>query len=498
MTLPSVNDTVLDGQLASANFIGGQTPMIVGVSSAGTANTCKSYPGNSQSAIVADWGYGPMPQQAARMSAKGVAVAVCKTAATTTGVAGSVTFTGTGTSAVTITGAPNDFYRCQMRCVLAGVVATGPLGVQFSLDNGETWGPAVQVGTATTVAVGNTGMTANLAAGNLAAGDVAAWQTTTEPKWSASDLSTALTAVANTGIPWDFVGVVGSCSATEAATIKTWLTGLESAKKFTGVFAETVRIASLGAWTASADATWQTALITDWATFNSKRIAVGAGDLRWVSAIDQSVYLRPVAWFACEMASLFDSALYELGRVKDDGHGTGALDGSLFDTLGNQIGHNETNQPGLYLPPSLAALGFITARTIPTKGRAAYITKALMMSPQGSDFVSWRLRRVMDIGEGALNAFFVNEIEETPPVNSNGTILTSYADALELQAQKVVQEQLIDPGRVSGSTISIHRNDNLLSGPTKGTVNVDVRFLPTPTTDAVNLALSFTPALPSA
>jgi len=496
MALPSVNETVLDGQLATANFIAGQTPIIIGCSSTGTAATVKAYAGNQPAAIIADWGYGPMPQQAARLSSKGIAVAVCRTASTTAGAQTAVTFTGTGTSVVTTTGNSFDTYRVQFLVVTGGTIGVAGISFQISLDGGETFGAITRLGTANTYAIPNTGITLNFGAGTLVAADLAKFSAT-EPKWAAgTDLLNALTAASNSAIPWDFPHIVGSMNATESATLVTWLTGLETAKRFTRAIVETVRMASSALWSSANDATWQAVLISDWATQTSKRIMVCAGDVRWVSAVDGSVYLRPVGWLACEMASLFDNARYELGRVKDDGHNTGALDASLYDPLGNAVGHNEVFFPGLY-EPAISSIGFTVARTYPQKGKAVYLSKAKLFSPATSDFTTFRLGRVMDIACSALNVFFVTEIQETPPVNPNGTILTTYAEALELQALSILNQQLLAPGRAAGATVSIHRNENLLSGTYKGIVNVDVRIQPTPTTDFVNLTLSFSATLPT-
>lgn len=500
MSLPSVNNTVLDGQLATVPFKAGQTPIIIGASSAGTVNTVKAYAGNQENQIVTDWGYGPMPQQAARLSAKGIAVAVCKSTASTAGAQSAVTTgaTNTSTSAVTTTGNAFDTYHHVVVQVVTGCtigVAGGSIKVSF--DNSETFAiPQTALGTGNTFAIANTGISLAFAAGTLVAGDTFTF-TTTEPKWSATDLNNALTAASASGIPWDFPHIVGSMNSTEAATLKTWLTGLETSKRFTRAFAETVRMASSADWSSANDATWQAVLIADYATFTSKRIAIGAGDVRWVSAIDQSVYLRPVAWLACEMAGSFDPARYELGRVKDDGAGTGALDCSLFDPNGNAIGHNEMNFPGLY-EPLIAAIGFMVARTIPSKGKAVYLAKAKLFSPVGSDFQTFRLGRVMDIAETSTNDFLTNEIQETPPVTTAGTILPTYAEKLEMQGQQRLDADLLTPFRASATTFSVHRNENLLSGPNKGTVNVDVRIIPRPTVDTVGVVLGFTASLPTA
>lgn len=491
--LGGVNDSVLDGQLGTVALIPGMTPMIVGCSSAGTVNTIKAYAPNSQAQIVTDWGYGPMPQHAARMSSKGIAVAVCKANSSSAGSQGAVTPFATGTSVVTTTGTALDFYRMKMLVVVGGTIGVAGIVVQVSFDNGETYQPLVRLGTASTLAVANTGITLNFAAGTMVAGESISF-VSIEPKWSGTDLNTALGAVANGGISFDYVHIIGSTNSTEAATIQTWLQGRTAAQKPVRAICETVRIASNGAWTVAADATWQAVLIADYATFTEKRMSICAGDLRTVSAIDQSVYLRPVAWHMCEMAGKFDSARYELGRVKNDGTGTGALDASLVDPNGNAIGHNELNYPGLD-SPTIASIGFVTARTYPTKGKAVYLTEAKLFSPAGSDFSTWRLGRVIDILTNSMNDFFTNEVQETPPVNSNGTIQTSYADFLETQAKARIDDDLVNPGRAVDRTVNVDRAVNLIQTKTD---NVAVRVLPYGEEKYINLSFGFAATLPAA
>lgn len=497
MPLGGVTNHILDGQLGTVALKPGRTPIVCGVSSAGTANTCKLYAGNQQAQIITDYGYGPMVQMACRLSAKGLAVAVCKSAQTTAGVAGAVTASvpGGGTSVVSVTGAPLDSYRAKMRVVGGGTIAsaTPVISIQVSLDNGETWQAVQRLGTANTYVIPNTGLTLNFAAGTLVAGDSYTFRTTTEPKWSATDMGTAIDAIGVSGIPFDFGHIVGSCTATEAATIKTKLDGWASLKRFKRFFIETVRIASQADWTVAADATWQAVLVADWATFTSKRLAIGAGDLRTVSAVDESVYMRPLAWHACERAASVDSARYELGRVKDDGAGTGPLDASLYDPNGNIVGHNELEYPGLD-EPAIAALGFMTATTVPSKGRAVYIEEAKLFSQQGSDFSTWRLGRVIDMAEDTLNEFFADEIEETPPVNRDGTIQTAYGDFLEAEAEERLDEDLVKPGRLVDRIVKVDRSVNLLQ--TKTDV-VKASLLPFGESKYIDLTIGFTASLPT-
>jgi hypothetical protein len=492
--LGGVTETVLDGQLGLVQPTPGLTPMIMGVSSAGTVNTMKLYAPNSQAQIVTDWGYGPGPQQAARQSAKGATVGFCKTGNTTAGAQGSVSAFATGTSVVTTTGTANDTYPKIVFLVVTGAtIGVAGASFQISFDNGETFGPITPLGTANVYLIPNTGITLHFAAGTLVAGESCSF-TTTEPKWSATDIGTALDAIGVGGIAFDFIHIVGSCNSTEAATIQTKLQGFATAKRYVRAIVETVRMASSVTWSAANDATWQAVLIADWATFTEKRMLVAAGDLRTVSAIDQSVYLRPVAWHCCELACKFDSARYELGRVKNDGSGTGALDASLVDRNGNAIGHNEVNYPGLD-SPLIASQGFTTARTYASKGKAVYITEGKLFSPMGSDFSTWRLGRVEDIGQKSMDDYFTNEVQETPPVTSTGTIQPAYADFLENGAKARIDDDLVNQGRAVDRTVTVDRSVNIL---TTKTDNVAIRILPYGEEKYINLTIGFAATLPTA
>lgn len=490
MTIGGVDETILDGQLGTVAIIQGRHAIVVGCSSAGTANTCKNYPGNAVAALTTDYGTGPGPQMTSRLLAKGFSAAFCKAAQTTAGASSAVTTVATGTSVVTVTVATaRDTFRVKLRVIRGCTIGVAGGVIQTSLDNGETWAAPVSLGTANTYAVPNTGTTVGFAAGTLVAGDYFTY-TTTEPKWGASDLAAALVAAIGSGISWDFIQVTGSCSATEAATVKTKLDGLELSKKYTAAMVETVRAG------ATTDATWQAALIADWATFTSKRMLVGAGEARTFSPIDQSIYLRPATWQACERAVAVDPAKYELGRVKDDGFG-GPLDCSIFDSTGNAVCHNEFVQPGLANdpdnPPAIAALGFMTLRTLPEKGTSVYITEATMFSPIGSDFSTFRLRRDMDIACAVTDSILTDELQDTPPMNPDGTIEEEYAVSVEEALKSALDEELVETGRVSRVRAILHRDDNLLSTKRE---NVDIRIQPRGEVKWISETIGFAATLP--
>jgi hypothetical protein len=490
MPLSAVNQSILDGQLGVVEVISGQHVMVIGVCSGGTVNTCKAYAGNQEKTATTDYGYGPGTQQLCRIVSKGLSASFCKANITTAGACGTIDVSGvTGSSVITASGAARDTYRMKGRVLKGGTIATAGITIQLSLDNGETWGPETPILAATSYLVPNTGVTFAFAAGTLVAGDT--WSLpTTEPKWSASDLSNALDAVAASGIEWDFIQIVGSMTATEAATVKTWLDAREAAKKYTAAICETVRAG------ASNDTAWQTTILTDYATFTSKRMLIGAGECRMISSIDRSVYMRPASWIVTERAVMRDPSKYELGRVKDDSDNdsTGPLDCSLYDPNGNLVSHNEFTQPGLDEPPAPAAIGFCTLRTHPNKGKGVYVSEGKMFAPKGSDFSTFRLRRVMDIACTITDGILTDELQETPAANRNGTVSESYALYVEGECETGLFDQLVDVGRASDAIVVMNRTDNVVQ--TKNTT-VKVSILPTFEEKYITEEIGFVPSLPS-
>jgi hypothetical protein len=117
-------------------------------------------------------------------------------AATTTAAAiGPVDVTGViGTSAVTFTGTPFDDEEIKIEVVTGGTIGTAGIVLKVSRDRGRTWSAPVRLGTGTSYAIGDSGVTANFAAGTLVAGDVASAYAK-GPRWNAAGLSAALDAI---------------------------------------------------------------------------------------------------------------------------------------------------------------------------------------------------------------------------------------------------------------------------------------------------------------
>jgi hypothetical protein len=197
-----VDLSVANGGLGSK--LGGVANVLacIGACSTGTPGELRQY--SSSSALIAARGYGPTVEGAsaviedASCSILLYPTAVDSTPAMSTLDTGDVT----GSSAVTITGTPKDFYRFAFKVVTAWTVGTAGGTFKYSLDGGRVWSPKVAAGTATSYAVPNTGLTIHWGVGDLHVDDEATCWTLTGPGMSSSDFAAAFAAFGANGTKW--------------------------------------------------------------------------------------------------------------------------------------------------------------------------------------------------------------------------------------------------------------------------------------------------------
>lgn len=465
MTAPKVVQTIQDKGLGAAPAAAAEVPCIMGCSSSGTANVPRLYAGGQAKKLIADFGYGPAVEAAALHLAQGQAVTFVKLPSTTAGTEGTdgedgdVTFTGSGTSVITLTGAAYDSFELVFEVLVGGTIGVAGIKFRYSLDGGRTYSPKLSLGTATTYAIPNSGITMHFASGTLVAGNTAE-AVSIEPKWAAADLGAAFSALLASSKPWTFIHLIGACSATEAAGVKTQLNAAESAYRYTSAV-----VSARGQHPAESESTWATALTTDFAAFVSSRIVVGAGDMLITSPISSRMYRRPIAWAA--MVRACARPIHEdIGKVK-----VGPLDGQITDEDGNPICHDERVTPGL------DAERFMTVTTFVGK-KGVFITNPNMMAEPGSDFELWQYRRVMDKVCATTYGVLLDELSTDLFVNpKTGFILEKDALAIESAARTALYDAVEKPGHVSPGTakLILARNDNILS--TK-LINTTTRCVP--------------------
>jgi len=448
-----VNVSIEDGALGAVSVPPTAVQGVVGCSSSGTALQLVST--RNKAALIAAFGYGPLVEDAALVIDAGGTVLAVKVASTTPGAAGAVTFAGTGTSVVTVTGAAFDEYDVWMLVTLGGTIGTGPIRFQLSLDAGRTYGPAISLGTANSYAIPNTGLTLHFAAGTLVTGDTAKFATT-PPLWSMADVTSALSVLGASSQLWGSgIHVVGTMTGSQATTLQANLETLATSQfRYTYGLIDTRDFTS----TDVTEAAWMTAVEADFASVDAKRVIAGTGYVNIQSPIKNPVcgapmYRRCLSWAAAQRMVQVPVHVH-LGRVKDGGL-TGVT-GPGTDSLATDgfIYHDERINPGFNDARLMAA------RTI--VGRpGVYIRNANMLAPPGSDFTRLEFRRVMDVACTVAHDTFEEFINDNVRLNADGTILEKDAQHIEAIGRQALKSALVAPGSATSVTVVVDRSQNI-------------------------------------
>ncbi len=161
----NVELTILDGGAGVVNVPATTVQVVIGTCSSGTAAAVVA--SRNANTLATAVGYGPSVDAAAIAIAAGATVLHMKATTATPGAASAVTAFATGTSVVTVSGAPYDAYLVKVYVANGGTIATTGIRINISLDAGRTYGPEISIGTATTYAITGTNLTLAFAAGTM-------------------------------------------------------------------------------------------------------------------------------------------------------------------------------------------------------------------------------------------------------------------------------------------------------------------------------------------
>lgn len=411
--------------------------------------------------LVNVFGYGPLVEAAAMVIAKGGTVIAVKVASNAAGTATAVTFTGTGTSVITVTGAPYDTYDVMFKCTTGGTIGTAGIRFQVSLDGGRTFGPVVSLGTANTFVIPQTNITLNFAAGTLVANDVAKFSTV-EPTWNTAGVLAGLNtlqASAYAIVGWGSMHIVGAVSGSNATTINGYLNTYATAKIFTRAIMNARDAIKPVAWggAGETEATWSASLTTDFASCNCKRLSVGAGHYNMSSQIPNPVagapnYRRPLA-FAYAARQVTIAPQRHAGRVKD-----GSLSDIVIDAL------NDPNDGFIYhderLNPTFDAARLASATTR-LKLPGYYLKNPNLLSETGSVFQLLPHGIVMDIACGIVTQVGQQDINDDIRLNKNGTIFENDALAIERKLSNALDENMVAKSMLSDEEVAVDRSNNV-------------------------------------
>jgi hypothetical protein len=406
---------------------------------------------------------GPLCEAAALSILKGATILAVREPTVTPSSASAVTFTGTGTSLITVTGTPNDAYYVVFKVIKGGTKGTAGITFQLSLDAGRHFGPILALGTAASYTIPGTGVTLDFAAGTLVAGDVAQFATT-EPLIDTSGVQAAMVLLkgsqfANSG--WGSTHIVSHFIGSDATTIEGDLDDLEANFLYTRAMIATRDASPAAAWggTGESESTWSAALATSYSAVSAKRICASAGHYNMPSAYPTAVcgapsYRRSLAWALAQRQAAIPPQRHA-GRVRD-----GSLSAIAVDPAGDAadgfLYHDE------FTAPSLDAARFASART--RRGRPGFfIQQPNLMAPPGSQFSLLPFGNVMDVACTIVHQIGEDEIDEDVRLNDDGTIFENEAKALESTMRGALVAQMVNRNQLSNATVVVDRLWNVLA-----------------------------------
>lgn len=490
MSIPNVNYTFPANGLGNAPPSPSSIIAVVGPASTGTAAVPRSLGGSAQS-VANVFGYGPMPDLAGNLAQSGTTV-VCVRSTATAGVVGSVTFSGTGTSDLTVTGNSLDRYNVIVTVVRSGTVGddAGP-GLTFSFDNGRTTTGEIRVPTngivstfaaqyGLTFTFTDTAPNATMVAGDTYTLSAAA------PTSTAAQVVTALQGLAAGSEPFSYVYVTGAYSAADCATIISQIGTMRAADWFVGVILESVDVSG-----SDTEADWMQDLQDDFTNVVQSNFAsIAAGYIPVQSAITGCYFWRSVGWMAAVRLALV-SVSRDLAAVADGAlvpyqNANPAV--ALFVPTGKFV-HDERVTPGL------DADKFLTIRSFApntTANVGYYVTNPRVMSSGTSDYKYIQYVRIANEAARSSQSFWQLQLSSDVLVNpGTGRILDSVARQLE-QGSDEAMAALINGQEVSALRTVVSRDDDIINTET---LTVTIQIVPKPYVKQIPISVTFTKAL---
>lgn len=487
MSAQGINITVQDNGLGQSAPGAGNTMVVVGCTSKGAVNV-PIVSTNPNDWITAD-GYGPGVEAAAFITQRtGNPVCFIKAATQTNGSSTSVTHTGTGVGAITLSGNPYDTYYGLVTVTTGGTQGTAGIVLTVSLDAGRTVYATINLGTASTYVIANTGITLNFGAGTYVAGDTFAW-VSTEPLWNDAGVASALQALWNLPNTFLDVLIVGDATGSDVTAFDGYATTLFNKRRYTR-FLTNARDATWGGTSTETESTWIAAIEADHANDSTTRVSVSGGHYNAISPISQTQFRRPASWFAGQRDSGV-AIQVDLGRVKD-----GALPEMVIPTKqsGWPFGTPNANSADGFIyhdesvNPGLDDARFLSLWSL-TGDPGLFIKNPNLMAPPGSDFNWLQHGHVIDVACYIWYKFAINLLSDSVRVNkTTGFILDTDAQAIEMRGTAQLRDALLAPGAVSDVFATVSRTDNILS---TSTLTTTVSVIPLGYIKSVNTQITF-------
>ena len=487
MAVGYANVNLIDNGGAAVVVPNGQIQVVFGVSSTGTIGQVVAT--KSPSTLASIFGWGPLPEAASLTCLGGGTVLAVRLTANTAGALSAVTTTqGTGaslgTSTTTVTGVPYDTYFVQVTYAAmaggTGTVGTGPINFTISLDAGRTQSPVISLTTATTYLIPGTNITLNfVTAMTKITGNVDQF-CSTEPLWNDAGVSAAVTALA--GSPYGqqgfgsmhlvggavspsggfSSGAAGADTTTVAGDTGSYLSALAVATQ--PLFSEVILSARDAkfpvAWGGSGEteATWMSALLTDYSAVSARRASVCAAYYNMPSALINPLGMSPrfrrsIAYAIAQRTVLMSGPQRSWGRVKDGPLGSIVVDPAVDPTDGF-IYHNEAINPGLN------AGRFVTTTTRAYL-QGVYCLQANNMATTGAQINSRPLMAVWNVAATILIQVGQDLINDNVRLLPAGTLDPRDAATIQTNLLSALNANMTAQQMISSATVVVDQTANV-------------------------------------
>jgi hypothetical protein len=443
---------------------------IIGFASAGTSLPPTML--TNQSLTTSSFGFGFLPEAAVyNINVSGLPVVAVPVNPTITGSYYGSTFVKniSGTATCNTAGAPYLHYDVEVTIVNGGTVGTTGITYTWTVDGGDTVSAITALGTSTTLAIPNTGVSFTLnSSGTLIAGDN--WSVFTErPLLNNSDLTTALGTLGMTKLPWEGVLIDAQYGTGTVSLVDEWLSGREANGQFNFAILN-LRFLLEPTPTAEAPSVYAAAIIAQTGSDASNRICVCADGGHLTSLI---------TGFTTKMPTSLALAAQTMAVTPNIGTDPAYL--GLGPVEGFEISKNSNpNDWDEFLYQSLDSQRITTLRSFAAGGPiGTFITDANVLISSGSNIYWLQLLRVLNKACGISWQVLNTQLSKGVATVYNQTsgainIKETAAQTIEALVQSPLTSGL--SGQVTAVSFSLNRDDDLTQP--KAPVNADVAIAP--------------------
>lgn len=491
--------TLVDNGGASITVPNQQVQLVLATCSSGTVNQIIAT--RSPQTLNNTGGWGPGIEAASLTCLGGGTVLFMKVPVATMGTATAVTHTGTGLSVMTVTldgtNGAFDTYFVKVLVMANGTVGTSPVLIQISLDAGRTYSPTINLGTATTYAIPGTGVTLNFTTATVVAGDTYTFSTT-EPLWNDAGISAALTAYAASPYAQQTIGSIhivggstlGGATGADATAIGGYLEAQAAAIKplYNAAILSARDAHAPTAWGGSGEteATWMTALLSDYAAVAQRTISTCAAYWNMASALTNPMgvvprFRRSVAYAIAQRTVLLSGPNRSWGRVKD-GPLAPITVSPTTDPYDGFVYHDEAVNPGLNA-------GRFVSTTTRSYLQGVYCLQANNMASTGAQINSWPLIAVANVARVILQQVGQQEINNDVRLLKTGLLDPRDLASVQSAIQSAIDSNMTAKNYISSAQVLVDGTQNLITNG--GQVPVSCTLTQRQTVLQVNVTLQY-------